>query len=285
MGWRGVSWAWPREHEPVPGTLVTFHAHPDDECINTGGVMARAAADGHRVVLVLATGGEVGEARAGLLEPGETLAERRAVETARAAEILGVARITYLGYRDSGMVDTADNNAPRAFWGADVDEAAERLAAIMREEDAEVLTVYDDHGGYGHPDHIQVHRVGVRAAALAGTPRVYEATMNRDQIARFIRERRDDTAAAGIELPDGVGDPDEITMGTPEALLTTAVDVSGFVDAKRAALAAHASQVDEAHFFLAMPIELFREAFGTEWFVRRGAPAGIAEDSLFPAGR
>lgn len=270
---------------PVPGTLVTFHAHPDDECINTGGVMAKAAADGHRVVLVLATGGEVGEVGDGVLEPGETLAERRAVETARAAEILGVARVAYLGYRDSGMVDTADNNAPGAFWAADVDEAAERLAAILREEDAEVLTVYDDHGGYGHPDHVQVHRVGVRGAELAGTPRVYEATMNRDQVARFIRERRDDPAAEGIELPDGVADPDEITMGTPEALLTTAVAVAEFIDRKREALAAHASQVDETHFFLTMPIELFREAFGTEWFIRRGAPAGIAEDSLFATGR
>jgi LmbE family N-acetylglucosaminyl deacetylase len=255
----------------VPGTLVTFHAHPDDECITTGGVMARAAADGHRVVLVIATGGEVGEVADGVLDPDESLAERRAVETARAAEILGVDRVVNLGYRDSGMEGTADNEHPSSFWSADVHEAADRLAAILREERAEVLTIYDERGGYGHPDHIQVHRVGLRAAELAGTPRVYEATMNRDEV-------------AGIELPPEVEDPDAITMGTPEALLTTRVDVSQFVDQKRAALAAHASQVDESHFFLTMPIEFFREAFGTEWFIRRGAPPGVSEDSLFAAG-
>jgi LmbE family N-acetylglucosaminyl deacetylase len=266
----------------VPGTLVTFHAHPDDECITTGGVMAKAAAEGHRVVLVVATGGEVGEVDDGVLAPGETLAERRLLETARAAEILGVARVVHLGYRDSGMEGTADNDHPDSFWTADRDEAAARLAAVLREEDADVLTIYDERGGYGHPDHIQVHRVGVRAAALAGTPRVYEATMNRDEVAGFIRARRADPAAADIELPDEVADPDEITMGTPEAFLTTRVDVADVVDRKRAALGAHASQVDETHFFLAMPVELFREAFGTEWFIRRGAPAGVVEDSLFP---
>ena len=269
----------------VPQTLVTFHAHPDDECISTGGTMAKAATEGHRVVLVLATGGEVGEVGDGVLAPGETLAERRATETARAAELLSVARVVHLGYRDSGMEGTPDNEHPESFWAADVEEAAERLAVVLREEEADALTIYDDHGGYGHPDHIQVHRVGVRAAALAGTPRVYEATMNRDQIARFIRERRVEADQAGVELPDGVNDPDAITMGTPEALLTTAVDVSGVVDRKREALGAHASQVDETHFFLAMPVELFREAFGTEFYVRRGAPAGITETSLFPTDR
>jgi LmbE family N-acetylglucosaminyl deacetylase len=266
----------------VPGTLVTFHAHPDDECIQTGGVMARSAAEGHRVVLVLATGGDVGEVADGVLAPGESLAERRAEETARAAGILGVARVVNLGYRDSGMEGTHDNDDPASFWSADVDDAAQRLAAILREEQADVLTIYDDHGGYGHPDHVQVHRVGARAAELAGTPRVYEATMNRDQIAGFIRERQHEARVQEMDLPEDLEDPDAITMGTPETLLTTRVDVSGYVDQKRAALAAHASQVDESHFFLAMPIEIFREAFGTEWFIRRGAPPGIAEASLFP---
>jgi LmbE family N-acetylglucosaminyl deacetylase len=268
----------------VSGTLVAFHAHPDDECIQTGGVMAKSAAEGHRVVLVLATGGEVGEVAEGVLEPGESLAERRAQETARAAAILGVARVVNLGYRDSGMEGTADNDDPASFWSADVDDAAARLAAILREEQAEALTIYDDHGGYGHPDHIQVHRVGVRAAELAGTPRVYEASMNRDEVAGFIRERQQTASDEGMELPEQLEDPDAITMGTPEAHLTTRVDVSAYVDRKREALAAHASQVDESHFFLAMPVEIFREAFGREWFIRRGAPPGIAEDSLFPTG-
>ena len=270
---------------PVPETLVTFHAHPDDECIATGGVIAAAVAAGHRVVLVVATRGEVGEVDDGVLADDETLAERREVETARAAAILGIARIEFLGYRDSGMVDTPDNDAPGSFWTADVEEAAERLATILREERAEALTIYDDNGNYGHPDHIQVHRVGVRAAELAGTPRVYEATLNRDAVKRLMRARRGEAIAAGVEFPPDLDDPDAFTMGVPEERITTTVDVSAFVDRKRDALAAHASQVDETSFFLAMPIEVFREMFGTEWFIRRDVPPGTSEESLFPTDR
>lgn len=266
----------------VSGTLVSLHAHPDDECIATGGVIAQAAAAGRRVVLVVATGGEVGEVAEGFLDHGETLAERRVRETEAAAEILGIARIEWLGYRDSGMVETDDNHHDGSFWQADVEEAAARVAAILREEDAEVLTVYDENGNYGHPDHIQVHRVGARAGELAGTPRVYEATINRDRVQEFARERYDEMIASGAEIPEELDDPDDITMGLPAALITTEVDVSEFVAVKRKALAAHASQVDETSFFLAMPEEAFAAMFGTEWFVRRGAPAGTAETTLFP---
>jgi LmbE family N-acetylglucosaminyl deacetylase len=263
----------------VPRTLVTFHAHPDDESIAAGGTMARYAAEGYRVVLVVATRGELGEVADGVLAPGEELWQRRVAETERAAEILGVQRVEFLGYHDSGMMDEPTNGAPGSFWSADLDEAAGRLAAILEEERADVLTVYDDHGGYGHPDHIQVHGVGVRAAELAGTPVVYEATMNRDHIVRLLRERQS-------EIPDGVErpDPDEFgEFGTPEALITTTVDVRDFVDKKRAAMAAHQSQIDENHFFLVMPPEAFAEAFGREWFMKRGAPAELREDSLFTA--
>jgi LmbE family N-acetylglucosaminyl deacetylase len=260
----------------VPHTIVTFHAHPDDEAIATGGAMARYAAEGNRVVLVVATRGEHGEVADGVLEPGEELWQRRVAETERAAEILGVQRVEFLGYRDSGMMDEPTNNQPGAFWSADVDEAAGRLAAILREEGADVLTAYDDHGAYGHPDHIQVHRVGVRAAELAGTPVVYESTMNRDYIVRLLRERE-------AEIPEGVErpDPDDFgDFGTPEALITTTVDVHDFVDQKRAAMAAHQSQIDENHFFLMMPLDAFAATFGQEWFIRRGAPPGLREDSL-----
>src|SRR3954469_7173644 len=115
-------------------TLVCFHAHPDDECIATGGVMAKAAKEGHRVVLVTATRGEHGEVAEGFLEPGEALWERRVRETEAAAEILGVSRVEFLGYVDSGMIGTSTNDAPESFWQADIDEAAERLAKILREE-------------------------------------------------------------------------------------------------------------------------------------------------------
>jgi LmbE family N-acetylglucosaminyl deacetylase len=151
-------------------TAVFFHAHPDDEAIATAGTMAGLAADGHRVVLVTATRGELGEVPEGLLAPGETLADRRALELDAACSVLGVARHEYLGYGDSGMEGEDSNNDPGCFWQADVDEAAERLATILREEKADILTAYDEHGNYGHPDHVQVHRVGLRAGALGRRP-------------------------------------------------------------------------------------------------------------------
>ena len=271
-----------RDDDPVPGTMVCFHAHPDDECIGTGGVIAQAAARGHRVVLVLATRGELGEAGGAAPGAPDDLARLRTAETERAAQILGIARIEYLGYHDSGMAGSPHNDAPGSFWSASVEEAATRLASILVEEDAEVLTVYDDDGVYGHPDHIQVHRVGVRAAELAGTPRVYEATMNVDALRRAARVHLTRARAEGVELPPEVSDPDDISIGVPEARITTTVDVRDFVDVKRSALAAHASQVDETSFFLAMPLDTFRDLFGTEWFIRRGRPPGVAETTLFP---
>lgn len=262
-----------RCHYGAMATLVSFHAHPDDECIATGGTLAAAAAAGHRVVLVLATQGEEGEVADGVLAPGESLAERRIEETNRATARLGIARTEFLGYRDSGMMDTPENQSLQCFWQADPEEAAQRLARILAEEDAEVLTIYDELGGYGHPDHIQVHRVGVRAAEIAKTPRVYEATMNRDAIKRFAIAHQKEARAQGVEMP--FDDPEEITMGTPESQINTTVDVSQFVDIKRAALAEHASQVDGNSFFLSIPVEVFREIFGQEWFILRGAPAGM----------
>ncbi|MGH3763191.1 PIG-L family deacetylase [Actinophytocola sp.] len=257
-------------------TMVTFHAHPDDECIVCGGVMRKAHDQGHRVVLVVATRGELGEVPDGFLGDDEELWQRRVKETHEAAAILGAGRVEFLGYTDSGMMGEPTNAAPGSFWTADVEQAAGRLAAILREENADVLTVYDDHGNYGHPDHIQVHRVGMRAAELAGTPRVYEATMNRDQIMRGRAEYADPDPQPDVDAPE-VGED----FGTPEALLTTAVDVSAYVTYKRQAMRAHASQIADESFFLAMPDEMFARAFGTEWFVRVGAPPGIAESDLF----
>lgn len=257
-------------------TLVTFHAHPDDEAIATGGVMAKTAAEGHRVVLVVATRGEHAGVGHDVLAQGETLAERRVAETVRAAEILGVARVEFLGYVDSGMIGAPENDADGSFWSADVEEAAARLAAILEEERAAAVTVYDDNGVYGHPDHIQVHRVGIRAAELAGTPLVYEATMNRDHIIRLMRARPDEIA----RLPDAP-DPEEMSLGVSEDRITTAVDVRDYVELKRAAMAAHESQIPESSFFLQMPPEAFREAFGYEWFIRRGAPRGTHDTDLF----
>jgi LmbE family N-acetylglucosaminyl deacetylase len=260
----------------VPGTLVTFHAHPDDEAIATAGVMARAAAAGHRVVLVLATGGELGEVAEGFLADGEDLATRRADEVARAAEVLGVERVAFLGYYDSGMAGEPTNDADGAFAAAPVEEAAARLAEILREEEAEVLTVYDENGNYGHPDHIQVHRVGVLAGELAGTPRVYEATLNRDYILDLMQSRADE-----MQQIEDAPDPDDFEVGVPAAMITTTVDVRDFTPQKRAAMEAHASQIPPESFFLQLPPEAFREAFGYEWFIRRGGTPGGGEDWLF----
>ena len=257
-------------------TLVSFHAHPDDEAIAVGGTVAKAADAGHRVIVVFATRGEHGEVEDGFLAPGEELWERRVQECARAGEILGY-EFAFLGYVDSGMMGTPENDAPDSFWGASVDEAAARLAAILREARADVLTVYDDHGAYGHPDHIQVHRVGVRAGELAGTPRVYESTPNRDRARRMMEA----VAETNADIPGDLDPADMEAFGTPESELTTAVDVAAYLDRKRAAMAAHASQIAESSMFLALPPDLFAEAFGTEWFIRRGGEPGVIEDDLF----
>jgi LmbE family N-acetylglucosaminyl deacetylase len=256
--------------------MVSFHAHPDDECIACGGVMRKAAEAGHRVVLVVATRGEQGEVAEGFLADGEELWERRVAETQASAEILGVQRVEFLGYTDSGMMGTPTNTAPGSFWTADVDEAAKKLATILDSERADVLTCYDDNGGYGHPDHIQVHRVGMHAAELAGTQRVFQSTINRDQVKRGRQILAALATEAEIETPD----IDEETFGTPESKLTAAVDVTAYLDYKRRAMRAHASQISEQSFFLAMPDDAFRYAFGTEWFIRDGQGPGITETDL-----
>jgi LmbE family N-acetylglucosaminyl deacetylase len=257
-------------------TLISFHAHPDDESIACGGVMRKAADEGHRVVLVIATRGENGEVTDGFLNEGEELWQRRVEETHAAAKILGAHRVEFLGYTDSGMMGTPENDAPGSFWTAPVEDAAEKLAAILRSENADVLTVYDDNGGYGHPDHIQVHRVGMRAAELAGTPRVYQNTMNREHMARGWAA----LAEANPEAFERPVDFDESAFGKPEAEITAAVDVSAYTEVKRAAMRAHASQISEQSFFLAMPDESFVYAFGTEWFIRDGQGPGITETDL-----
>ena len=261
-------------------TLVCFHAHPDDESIATAGIMAAAAAEGHRVVLVVATLGEEGEVPDGFLADGESLAERREAETRASAQILGASRVEFLGYRDSGMAGTPANDHPEAFCQADLEEAAGRLATLLREEGADVVTTYDENGVYGHPDHVQVHRVGTRATELAGTPRVLESTMNRDYLRSLMAEAREAEAELGaVDSPD----VDEMQLGVPAERITTRVDVTAHVDRKRASMRAHASQIGEQSFFLAMSDEAFARSFGIEWFIRRGVPVPVDgyEDTVF----
>jgi LmbE family N-acetylglucosaminyl deacetylase len=267
----------PRRSKEPMGVIVSFHAHPDDEAIATGGSLARAADDGHRVVLVWATQGENGEVAADFDKGDEELWQHRVREAARAAEILGAARHEFLGYRDSGMMGTPENDDPRSFWRADVGQAAKQLAAILREENADVLTIYDDNGGYGHPDHIQVHRVGRRAAELAGTPRVYESTISREAAVEGFKRMADEGLMPSQEDWDGIEE-----FGKPDAMITTEIDVSAQVDRKRAAMQAHPSQIAADSWFLSLPPDVFRQMFATEWYIREGVePTGIRETSLF----
>lgn len=262
-------------------TLVSFHAHPDDEALLTAGTLARAAAEGHRVVLVVATSGEAGLASSALRADG-ALGVRRTAELERSAEALGAARVVCLEYADSGMAD-APSGAERAFAHIDREEAALRLAELLKEESADALTIYDPAGGYGHPDHVQVHHVGLRAAELAGTPLVLEATVDRGPLHRIVRLiKRLPFAPAGL-------DPARYaTAYTATSDLTHKVDVRPYLAQKRASMAAHASQAtaDEGVRTLAMllklPRPLYRRVLGHEFFVERGrAPSQPLLDDIF----
>ncbi len=235
--------------------------------------MAKAVAAGHEVVLVVATRGELGEVQPGVLAEGEELGQRRMVETQRSAEILGVSRVEFLGYRDSGMMGDPSNDNPASFWKADMDEAADRLALILDDVAADALTIYDDHGGYGHPDHIQVNRVGHLATQRVNVSRLYEATMNRTRIAELIRERMTGSGEAGLTdaaRAQARSVEADVNFGSPAAMITHALDVTAYLDRKRRSMSAHSSQIGPESHFLAMSDDEFEAAFGTEWFIAPG---------------
>ncbi len=259
------------------GTVVFFHAHPDDEAIFTGGTMARLAAKGWRVVLVVATHGELGTPRAAG-EGDRSIAEQRMEETRRAADILGVSRLDFLGYRDSGMLGDPANTAPGALWSAGTAEVAGRLADLLREERPAALVVYDQTGIYGHPDHVKVHEAGVAAADLASTPVRYEATVDREYL-HFVETHVVVEAGGGRSRADVV--PGELGLvaspiGMPTVLITTTVDVRSVLQVKRAAMAAHGSQIPETASAMRLPTEDFAAVYGFEWFIRHG-PSGPIE--------
>lgn len=265
--------------------MVCFHAHPDDECLATGGTIARASAEGHRVVLVVATNGDHGEVPNDLA-PGETLVDRRRKELQASADVLNIQRIEWLGFADSGMNGWEQNSFAGAFINADTEQAATQLAQILIEENAEILTVYDWHGNYGHPDHVKVHHVGHRAAQLAGTPHVFETTTNRD----FFRHLREMAMANPQLIADGggIGDfnpdapaDDGNPIGEPESVITHKVNVDSFCEQKLRAIACHASQVTDTTYFTRMYLEIFRLAFGTEWFIKVGESGPPRERWLF----
>ncbi len=251
-------------------TLLAFHAHPDDEALLTSGTMARAAAEGHRVVLVVATDGELGLASAEFVAGG-TLGERRMAELRESAAALGVARVEHLGYADSGLGPQTPPDPPGRvrFVRAEVEEAAERLATILREEQVDVLLSYDAKGGYGHRDHVKVHHVGARAAQLAGTPKVLEATVPRDTIVRAIA-----VAARIYRFPPEFDPASFARAFSPRSAITHRVNVRRYAAQKRASMRAHASQSSDdggadrtLAAFLRIPRPLYDVVFGREWFV------------------
>jgi LmbE family N-acetylglucosaminyl deacetylase len=249
-------------------TMVSFHAHPDDECIACGGVIRKASEEGHRVVLVVATRGERGEVPDGFLADGEELWQRRVAETQASAKILGAQRVEFLGYTDSGMMGEPSNDAPYCFWQADVEHAARTLAVLLDEEEPDVLTIYDDNGVYGHPDHIQVHRVGKRAGELSAVPVVAQGTVNRDWMQRGFRE-----SGREGDIPPN--------MGKRESEITHRVEAVDFVAQKRASMRAHASQMAPDHFLLALPDAMFALGMGTEFYIVDPLPSPAATPDLF----
>ncbi|MBF4163753.1 PIG-L deacetylase family protein [Nocardioides acrostichi] len=252
-------------------TVVFVHAHPDDEGTGTAGTMVRLAREGHRVVVVYATNGDFGAAPEDLA-PGETLVARRRSEAEASAAITGLARVAWLDYADSGMTGWEQNSGERAFSRAEVDEAARRLADVLDQEGADVVVGYDWHGGYGHPDHVMVHTVSKRAIDMAATqPRYLEVTMNRDKMRELFKAAQE-MGMEGFD-PDARGD-DGLPIGTPEAEIHWAVDVTPDIAAKRAALACHGSQTDVQQI-LSMPEDVFSIAFGTEHYVEPGRPEGM----------
>jgi LmbE family N-acetylglucosaminyl deacetylase len=231
--------------------------------------MARAVAEGQRVVLVVATDGGAGLASTDL---SSDLATRRADELAESCRAIGVHRLVSLGYADSGLHgdEPARPGGPDTLCGAPLEESASALAVILAEEDADVLVTYDANGGYGHPDHVRVHELGVRAAEIAGTPTLFEATVPRDLLLRGIR-----LASKVYRFPPEFDPTSFETAFSASADITHRVDVRDHLDAKRASMAAHASQAtaDDGDrtlaAFLRMPRPLFRRVFGTEYYVRR----------------
>ncbi|MFC5662396.1 N-acetyl-1-D-myo-inositol-2-amino-2-deoxy-alpha-D-glucopyranoside deacetylase [Kitasatospora misakiensis] len=279
--------------------LLLVHAHPDDESINNGATMARYAAEGAHVTLVTCTLGEGGEVippeLAHLTADREgTLGAYRIGELTKAMAELGVTDHRFLGgpgrYRDSGMMGVPDNDAPGCFWRADLDEAADRLVAVVREVRPQVLVTYDEDGGYGHPDHIQAHRVAMRAYELAADPahrpelgaawriaKVYWNRVPRSVVLRALAE-----TAEKAPFP-GVAEPSDIPGVVDDELVTTVLDGAAYTDRKAAALTAHATQITVDGAYFALSNHLGQPLLTTEYYqlVRGQAGPRLPEQDLF----
>lgn len=288
--------------------LLLVHAHPDDESIGQGATMAKYAAEGRGVTLVTCTGGEMGEILVPELEhlaadKEDRLGEHRRGELADAMKALGVTDHRYLGgfgtYRDSGMkwhddghAIPADDIHENAFWHADLTEAADHLVAVIREVRPQVMVTYDQFGGYGHPDHIQAHRVATYAAALAAVPsyrqdlgeawdiaKIYWGAMSESRMRAGLRALRDAGDTNSFEGMDPDGPLPHFV--TADEDLAAVVDAQDYVDHKMAAMKAHATQITTDGPFFALSNNLGSVAWGLEFFrIAKGTRGELNEDGL-----
>ncbi|MCX4674522.1 N-acetyl-1-D-myo-inositol-2-amino-2-deoxy-alpha-D-glucopyranoside deacetylase [Streptomyces sp. NBC_01433] len=283
--------------------LLLVHAHPDDESINNGATMARYAAEGAHVTLVTCTLGEEGEVIPPALahltaDRDDTLGAHRVGELTAAMRELHVGDHRFLGgpgrFRDSGMMGAGQNHRPGAFWDTAVDDAAAPLVEVIREVRPQVLVTYDPDGGYGHPDHIQAHRVAMRAADLAADPAYGPGTAAPHTIAKIYWNRvpRPVAEAAFARLRDtapdafgGIAAVDDVPGVTGDAEITTEIDGSAYADAKMAAMRAHATQIVLNGPYFALSNDVGQPVFTTEYYqlVRgvTGATGGTREHDLF----
>lgn len=287
-------------------TLMTVHAHPDDETIGTGGAMAKAVRDGHRVVLVTGTRGELGEIVVPEMDTPDNhrrLGELRAAELEAALGELGVIEWENLGYRDSDMMGRVGNVDPRSFWQADVDEAAGRLTWLVRKHRPHVVTTYNAFGGYGHPDHIRTHDVAVRAYARAGDPAWYPGQLAPEHggtgpveadgglapwaplklyeqaIPASVRQgmsaRLEAMGESSFWSEPVDATPEQLEefrarmakMLVPDDAITTWVDVGQVLDRKWAAIGRHVTQMSPQNTFLRFGLDAWREFWGKEAYV------------------
>ncbi|MBC8159808.1 MAG: N-acetyl-1-D-myo-inositol-2-amino-2-deoxy-alpha-D-glucopyranoside deacetylase [Roseiflexaceae bacterium] len=279
-----------------PLCVLFIHAHPDDECLSTGGVLARYSAEGIHTVLTIATGGEEGEIVVPALDTPANHARLREIrdgELACSVAHLGVKTLERLGYRDSGMVDTEANSHPESFHMADKDQAAGRVVALIRRYRPQVLVTYDERGGYGHPDHIACHAATVAAFAAAGDPAsypdageawtplklYYTAFPRRAMLAAWqeMKER-------GLETPLDTPEFDITRFTQEDEVVTTTVPIQDYTAQKNAAITCHITQIRSDGPFRSMPEDIALRMFGVEHFTlaqtRLEAPAGL-EDDLF----
>lgn len=276
--------------------ILMVHAHPDDECLTTGGTLAHYSAAGVRTVLVIATGGEEGEIVAPELDTPEHKARLREIrdeELARSVAILGVSDLVRLGYRDSGMVGTPANAHPDCFHQADREAAIGRVVALVRQYRPQVLVTYDERGGYGHPDHIACHLATVGAFTAAGDParfpeagapwqpqKLYYTAFPREPIKRAWELMRAQGMPTPLDNPEFT--IEQFTVS--DEVVTTSIPVHDHLDQKRRAIACHVTQIRMDGPFLSMPEEVSRDLFGYEHYTlaaSRVAPPEGREDDLF----